>query len=141
MHYWKVKALPLRVRTYDQARKEVLEIFKELKGKSKRKLSIKSRYFNKDKVFLDFFWDHLLQKPLAQRKDRLRFMPCALELIHLNTLKPSVKTNPHKPEEQLYRFYGKTPQGSRFVVQLKKTAQGSLQFMSAFPTNKKTPLM
>ena len=71
MHTWKVKILPFRSRTYDDAKEKAQDLLQAIQGKSKRKLCIRSKYFHKQKIFFDYFWDHLRQKPIAQRKTSL----------------------------------------------------------------------
>ncbi|MEO8581653.1 MAG: hypothetical protein ABI425_03660 [Patescibacteria group bacterium] len=132
IQYWKVKSLLLSGSSYEEVKKEVDQFFLILKGKTKRKMSIRSRYFRKRKVFFDYFWDHIFQKPKKQRLVRLKLVSCAIELIKNTTLVPSQKINPNKSSEILYRFYGLTTKKNVFVLQIKDTGK-SLQFLSVFP--------
>jgi hypothetical protein len=40
---------------------------------------IRSKYFKKDKVFLNTFWDHLKQKHPSEQAKRLKFYLAALD--------------------------------------------------------------
>jgi len=131
--YWKVKVLPFKARTYEDAKKKAENLLQIIQGKSKRKFHVRARYFAKQKVFFDYFWFHIIQKPIAQRKSRLRLLPCAIELIEQSTFYPTAKINPDKKSETLFRLYGKTSFDEVFVVQIKQTKKRSLQFMSVFP--------
>ena len=53
----KIKKLPGT--NYTEVRKEALFLFNEIKRKTKRRPYIRSAYFNKQKVFFDYFWSHL----------------------------------------------------------------------------------
>ena len=67
----KIKKLPGT--SYSEVRKEALILFNQIKKKTKRKPYIRSAYFNKQKVFFDFFWQHLLQKSHKERVRRLKY--------------------------------------------------------------------
>lgn len=108
---WKVKALQFSSRTYEDARKEALSHFSKLKAKSKRKLYVKSDYFGKQKIFFDYFWDLVFQKPIGSRKQRLKLLPCAVELVQKSSFLPESTTNPNKKQEIFYRFEGVTQNG------------------------------
>ncbi len=109
-------------------------IFKQIKSRTKRKPYIRSAYFNKEKVFLDYFWQHLRQKNLKDRTRRLKYYQGALDLIKNSKLEPTSKQNPDRSSEILHRFVGLTRNKEVFFVQIsenKKTDQK--YFMSVFP--------
>jgi len=65
---------------------------------------------------------------------RLKYLPCALDLIKNNQMPPISKENPNNSKILLHRFFGKTKEGFVFCVQIlenKKTDQK--HFMSVFP--------
>ena len=108
--------------------------FNLIKKKSKRKPYIKSRYFKQSKVFIDYFWQHLIQKTSKDRIRRLKFLPCAFDLIKNNPMPPITKENPNNSKILLHRFFGKDRENKLFCVQIlenKKTDQK--HFMSVFP--------
>lgn len=132
MKAWRVKSSPFSGTSYKELHKKASNFLSSLKGKSKRKAYIRSTSFSKRKVFVDYFWTHLFQKPKGQRVERLRLLPCTVELLRDSTIKPTIKLNPNKKKEHLYRFIGKTKQEKIFVVQVKDAGK-SLQLMSVFP--------
>ncbi len=105
----------------------------EIENKTKRRPYIRSAYFKKEKVFINYFWPHLNEKPRRERLDRLRYLPCAIELIERSRHRPAKTVNPNKPKEKLYRFAGMTPRQELFFVQIKEDRTGAKYFMSIFP--------
>ena len=95
-------------------------VYKEIKSKSKRTPYIRSKYFNKEKVFLALFWQHLFQKQEKDRVRRLKFYDCALDLIKNSSSNPESRENFQKKNELLHRFYGITKNKEKFVVQIKE---------------------
>lgn len=111
-----------------------IAIFKEIKSKTKRKPYIRSIYFNKEKVFLDYFWQHLREKNLRDRTRRLKYYQCALDLIKNSKSEPTSKQNPNKLKEILHRFAGLTKNKELFFVQIKEDKKTSQKhFLSVFP--------
>ena len=95
---------------------------------------MRSAYFKKDKIFLDYFWQHLWQKNWRDRVRRLKYYPCALDMIRSSRVEPISKQNPNKPVEILHRFAGITKNKELFFIQIKedrRTDQKSL--ISIFP--------
>lgn len=132
---FKVKETPLSGSSYNEVCKKSRNLFGIAKGKSKRKFYIRSAYFKKQKVFFDYFWPHLLEKRQADRMRRLKFLPCAFELISGSTYQPEETVNEENGKrETLYRFYGRTSDNKQFVVQMKKSgSKNTLQCISVFP--------
>jgi hypothetical protein len=136
--FFQVKTKPLSGTDYREVHKGARKIFAELKGKTKRKIYIRSAYFKKQKVFFDYFWPHLLEKRGGDRIRRLKLLPCAFELIQNSRVKPEEKLNPQNQKEIFYRFLGQTKNGLVFIVQLKRAlTKNTLQCISVFPINKK----
>ena len=109
-------------------------IFKEIERKTKRRPYVRSAYFNKQKVFFDYFWLHLFQKSPKQRFKRLKYFKASLELIKYSRNAPSIKSNPNKKDEILYRFAGLTREKELFYVQIKEDKKSDRKyFMSCFP--------
>ena len=111
--------------------KKAQDCFKIIKRKTKRQPYIRSAYFGKQKVFFTYFWKHVFQKPPRQRRIRLSFLPCAIELIQKTRNAPSTKPNPNKKSELLHRFYGMTKSKEIFYVQIKENVNTDRkEFMS-----------
>lgn len=110
-------------------------IFKRVQARTKRKPYLRSAYFNdKNKIFFDYFWIHLSQKPPKERMRRLRFFEAALELIRHSRYHPHSIFTADMPGESFHRFGGMTKRGTKFFVQIKEHKRtGRKQFMSVFP--------
>lgn len=113
--------------------------YRQIKKKTKRRPYVRSAYFKKDKVFLELFWKHLFEKSnWRDRVRRLKYFPCALELIQNNRFEPASKENPNKPAEILHRFAGVTKDNDLFYVHIKEDKKsGQKYFMSVFPAGDK----
>ena len=130
--YTKVK--PLAGTSYSEIYPKALALYKQISSKTKRRPYIRSAYFKKEKIFLDYFWDHIRTKNPRDRARRLRQYPCALELIKLNRVDPESKKNPNKSSEILHRFLGINGNKEEFFVQIKENKKnGQRYFMSLFP--------
>jgi len=119
---------------YAEVRKNATFLFTQIKRKTKRRPYIRSAYFNKQKIFFDYFWQHLQQKGPKERFKRLKYFGTALEVIKNSRNSPSSKQNPNKPNEILHRFAGLTKNKELFYVQIKEDKKsGRKYFMSCFP--------
>lgn len=113
--------------------KKARRLFGQLEKRTKRKPYIRSPYFKRQKVFLDYFWPHLNRKSNKQRVSRLKYLACAIELISKSRNKPISKVNPNKKSEVLHRFAGLSGDRKLFFVQIKEdTRKKKLYFMSVF---------
>lgn len=127
------KAKKLSGTSLGEVTKQARKLFHELEKKTKRKVYIRSAYFNRQKIFFDNFWDHLYQKSPKERFRRLGYFKVAIELIEQSRQQPTCKINPNKPSERLYRFAGQTKEKEIFYVQIKeKIKSKSKYFMSVF---------
>lgn len=119
---------------YKEIHSKALNIFKQIKSRSKRKPYIRSAYFGKKKIFIDYFWQHLQQKNWRDRDRRLKYYPCAIDLIRNSRLEPTSKQNPNRPNEILHRFAGLTKDKEVFYIQIKEDKKTDKKyFMSVFP--------
>lgn len=109
-------------------------VYSSIKRRTKRKPYIRSVYFRRQKIFFDLFWVHLAQKAHSVRVKRLRFFPCAFDLIRNCRNKPVSKINPNKRTEILHRFAGMTRDKELFFVQIKEEIKTDRKYlMSIFP--------
>ena len=128
----KIKKLPET--NYSEVRKHALFILKQIKKRTKRKPYIRSAYFNKQKVFFDYFWIHLAQKNLREKIRRIKYFPCAIDLIKNSKVVPISIENADSRNEILHRFAGKTKDKKIFFVQIKENKKSDKKyFMSCFP--------
>lgn len=135
MQVYKTKANRLQGTDFHEVRKKAFGIYTTIKKKSKRSPYIRSAYFNKEKIFLAIFWQHLWSKEKWQdRMRRLKYYAAAIELIQNSKFDPKSKDNPNKPGEMLHRFTGITNDHYLFHVQIKIDKQsGRKDFISVFP--------
>ena len=119
---------------YSEVRKSANFIFKNIKSRTKWRPYVRSAYFNKQKIFFDYFWEHLTQKRPPERFRRLKYFLAAIELIRNSRNEPSSKENPNRPSEILHRFAGLTKNKDLFYVQIKEDKKSERKyFMSCFP--------
>lgn len=134
MNPFLVKRHKLSGSNYREVLKQAREIYRLAIGKSHRRPYLRSAYFKKEKVFLELFWTHLMEKSFADRTRRLRFFSCALELIQKSRQLPTSKTNVDRKREILHRFCGITKHGEIFFVQIKEDKfTGRKDLVSIFP--------
>lgn len=121
-----------------QVSKKAVGLYKEIASKTKRRPYVRSAYFDKQKVFLGIFWQHLHEKEnIRDKVRRLKYYPCAIELIQKTRHEPTSKENPNRPGEIVHRFAGSTPDNEIFFVQIKEDRRtGQKWFMSVFPLDK-----
>ncbi len=119
---------------FGEIHQRALDIYKQLKKKTKRRPYVRSAYFNKDKIFLDYFWHHQWQKNWRDRTRRLKYYLCALDLIENSRIAPISKDNPNNSSEILHRFAGRSKGKQSFYVQIKENKKNDEKyFMSVFP--------
>lgn len=126
---------PLSGTDYSEIYPKAWNIYKNIASKTKRRPYIRSAYFKKDKIFLDYFWDHIWQKNTRDRVRRLKYYSCALDLLMNSRIAPSSHRNEMRRSESLYRFVGTCENGDRFFVQIKENKRGEKHFMSVLPTD------
>lgn len=120
-------------RTYSEVRNVALAEYRLKSKKTKRRTYIRAQYFHKEKIFLSIFWEHLYDKSPKERKQRLRYYKCALDLLEHSKVPPTRRINPNKETEILYRFLGEV-QNELFAVQVKEDLNsGHKYFISVFP--------
>ena len=128
----KIKKLPGT--NYSEVKKHASFILKQIKRKTKRRPYIRSVYFSKQKIFFDYFWVHLLQKNPEERTRRIKYFPCALDLIKNSKIAPISMNNINNKNEILHRFSGRTKNKEIFFVQIKENKKNDKKyFMSCFP--------
>jgi len=137
MKSYKTKANKLTGKDYPDLYKRAFNLYRQIKQKTKRRSYVRSAYFKKDKIFLEIFWRHLHQKNWRDRKRRIRYFPCAIELARHSRIDPESKDNPNHSSEILHRFTGATPDGSIFYVQIKENKRNNQKhLLSIFPEQK-----
>jgi acyl carrier protein phosphodiesterase len=128
----KVKRLPGT--DYAEVYSKAKNLYKAISSRTKRRPYVRSAYFGNEKVFLDYFWDHIFKKNFSDRKRRLGYYACALDLIQNSKIAPISKINPEDSLETLHRFSGVNGNSEEFFVQIKEDMKtGQKHFISVFP--------
>lgn len=136
---YKVKSKKLLGTNFREVRKKAFKLYQQIKKRTKRKPYIRSAYFKKDKIFLDLFWSHLFEKRnFTDLMRRIKFYPCALELIKNSHFDPTSKENVDRKSEILHRFMGITSENEVFFVQIKENKRNNNKWLiSIFPIDKR----
>lgn len=92
MEVYKTKTKKIPGSDYREVNQRASLMYNQIRRKTKRRPYVRSVYFNKSKIFLELFWQHLWQKENFRDKvRRLKYFPCAIELIEKTTCKPTTK--------------------------------------------------
>ncbi len=139
MKSYQTKSSKLSGSDFYEVNQKASVLYKSIKKRTKRRAYIRSAYFKKDKIFIDLFWQHLFDKVnWRDRVRRLKYFPCAIELIRYSNFEPESKENPNKKMEILHRFGGITKEKDMFFVQVKENKRTGQKFLiSIFPFGKK----
>jgi len=137
MKVYKTKIKKFSGTDFHDVYEKAFGLYSEIKRKTKRRTYVRSAYFNKNKIFLDLFWQHLFRKEnWRDRVRRMKYFGCAIELIKNSRFEPKSKENPNVPVEILHRFYGITKDNELFCVQIKEEKKKGQKFLiSVFPTD------
>ncbi len=140
MKQFKSKSPLIPGTSYDEvvvvARKE----YKKIVNITKRQPYVRSTYFNKDKIFVALFWEHLAQKHRKERTKRLKLYNAAIDLLRNSHCEPDTIFKNDDLSTLLHRFYGITKEGVEYCVQIKQNKRSSRKdFMSVFEKKTKTP--
>jgi hypothetical protein len=138
MQPYQTKITKIRGTNYREVHRRTLRFYNIIKKRSRRRPYVRSKYFNKKKVFLELFWKHVYEKKnFGDRMRRMKYFLCAIDLIQRSYLPASIKENPNKPSEILYRFTGITHDNEKFFVQIKENTNTRQKWlMSIFPNEK-----
>lgn len=137
MKVFKTASKKLAGSNYGEVRRKAFSLYTQIKKRSKRRVYLRSAYFHKDKIFLSLFWHHLNDKHHKERLVRLKYFPCAIELIRNSRFAPKSIENVDKKSEMLHRFAGITSENELFYVQIKENKRTSQKYLiSIFPHGK-----
>lgn len=131
---YKTKLKSIAGTSYSEVVPKARNIYKNIASKTKRKPYIRSKVFSNEKVFLDYFWGHIMTKNQGDRFRRLKLYNCAIDLIKNSRIRPESIKNPNKHNELLHRFEEQNANNEYFIVQIKEElSNGQKHFMSVFP--------
>jgi hypothetical protein len=129
MKLYKTKAQKFSGSDFREVHEKAKSVYILRKKKTKRRVYVRSAYFNKEKIFLDLFWQHLFNKKnWRDRMRRLKYFGCGIELIQKSRFEPKSKENPNKHSEILHRFGGITKGNELFYVQIKEDKRTGQKF-------------
>jgi len=131
---YKTKSKKVSGTNYGEVMRNAFNVYDEIKKKTKRRPYIRSAYFKKEKIFFDYFREHLFQKLPKERMRRLKYFKAACELVRDSKIGPVEKTELFERKEILYRFAGLTVEKEIFFVQIKEDRKKRKYFMSCFPS-------
>ena len=117
---YQTKSKKLSGTSYGEVMRNAFAVYDEIKKKSKRRPYIRSTYFKKDKIFFDYFREHLFQKHPKERARRLKYFKAACELVRNSKLGPIEKIESFEKKEILYRFSGLTVEKDLFLCPNKR---------------------
>lgn len=142
MKIYKTKVLKLTGTDFKEIHQKAVLFYNKIKRKTKRRPYIRSAYFKKNKIFLGLFWSHLYEKKHYKNQiRRMKYLPCAIELIRHSNSEPISKENPNRRHEILHRFAGSTKEDDLFSVHIKENKKTGQKFLiSVFPTRKQKRL-
>ena len=134
MDIYKTKIKRIPGTDYSEVYPRALALYKLIASKTRRRPYVRSAYFGREKVFLDYFWIHLREKNMRDRLRRLRYYACAIDLIQYSRIKPVTTRNTDLHSEIYYRFSGINRNQELFFVQIKEYhKRGEKYLMSIFP--------
>ncbi|MDR3125811.1 MAG: hypothetical protein LBU20_01955 [Candidatus Nomurabacteria bacterium] len=136
MNYFKIKTRPIKGTNPAEITKKAMYEFHIVEKRSRRLPSVRCKALGGSRIFLGEYINHQGQKTPLDRRRRLRFLPCAIDLLENTNLKPTTKVNPNT-RETLYRLYGVAGNGEKFVVQVAENPKtGNKRLMSSFPIDR-----
>jgi len=134
MNTYHSKYTKLSGSSYNELERKARKIHNDIAKRTKRNAYVRSKYFKKDKIFIKLFWEHLNQKSQRNRKRRLKYYECAIDLLRNNTFEPDTRPNPNGKHEIVHRFSGLTSGGELFYVQVKEDIRNDNKYLiSVFP--------
>lgn len=123
---------------YGEVTKNARKEYAKVQKLTKRQPYVRSTYFQRDKVFINIFWNHLAQKRKGEQISRAKLLLAAFDLLRNTTYEPETIFSRDNLGLMLHRFYGETKDGYEFYVQVKQDKRsGRKDFMSVFPAKKK----
>lgn len=122
---------------FHEVHQKAWSLYIGIRKRTKRRTYVRSAFFNKNKIFLDLFWQHLFRKGnWRDRVRRMKYFGCAIELIEKSRFGPRSKENPNKSSEILHRFYGISADHELFCIQIKEDKKRDQKFLiSVFPVD------
>lgn len=106
MKVYRSKYIKITGTSYEEIIRNARKQHQVIKKRTKRQPYIRSKYFNRDKIFVNLFWEHLMQKHRGEQQQRARFYLCAIDLLRNNTHDPRTIFTYGNLNIMLHRFIG-----------------------------------
>lgn len=133
MRRYKSKAKQIPGSSYDEVCKYARKEHQKIEKLTKRNAYVRSKYFDKDKIFLANYWTHVMQKNRKKRTKSLKLYNAAIDLLRNTHNPPETIFDKQNMSILLHRFYGITKDGIEYCVQVKQDKRtGRKDFMSVF---------
>lgn len=133
---YQCKAKPISGRRFVDVIPQARKLLRTVQKKTKRRAYIRSAYFHKDKIFFDFFWQHMLAKSAVDRARRLKYLPCALELLRSSRCDPLSFIDEYQPGIIKHEFKGRSPDGMNFSVIVQEDRKtNKKQLLTLYPAH------
>lgn len=135
MRHYQTSVSKIKGSDFKEVHKKAFDLFLQIKKKSKRKPYIRSKYFHKQKIFLQLYWEHLFEKEnWRDRLRRVKLYAAAIEMLQLSDYEPITRESLQKKGEIFYRFGGISAEGDYFFVHIKEDKKRKQKFLiSIFP--------
>lgn len=133
---YRCKAAPLRGHRFVDIMPQVRKEFRTLQKRTKRRPHVRSDYFKKNKIFFDYFWQHMQRKSVVDRARRLKYFPCALEVLRKSRHNPTTFVDINQPDIIKHEFVAIAPDGVRFSVIIQEDRKtDKKQLLSLYPSH------
>jgi hypothetical protein len=136
---YKVKTNAITGSDYKTVERKARASYNFVAKQTKRTPYVKSKIFNKEKIFINLFWTHLNQKLKSTRRRRLKLFDCALDLLrNTNILPTKKKIQTAKTSSSIDS--GEKPRVARFFTsKLKRIKKETNISCPCFLTKKRNP--
>ncbi|MDR1033089.1 MAG: hypothetical protein LBL84_03725 [Candidatus Nomurabacteria bacterium] len=99
--YYQSRLARITGTNYTEVRGKAWAIYRDIETQTgNRNTYVRSAYFQKQKVFLKTFWNHLYDKRLGQRMQRMPYYAAAIDLLKNSRVEPEIY---HRDNEKRYR--------------------------------------
>lgn len=133
---YQCKAKPFSGHRFVDIIPQARKLLRTLQKQTKRRVYIRAVYFHKDKIFFDFFWQHMQTKSAVDRARRLKYLPCALELLRNSRCDPISFMDEYQSGIIKHEFKGNSPDGMNFSVIVQEDRKtNKKQLLTLYPAH------
>lgn len=137
MKVYKSKYARIAGTSYDEVIKNARREYRNIQARTKRQPYVRSKYFGGEKIFINIFFNHLVQKRKGEQIVRAKLFLPAVDLLRNNNIPSDTIFSKDDRNTIFHRFYGVTKDKVEFAVQVKQNKRTDRKdFMSVFPRKK-----